>query len=338
VCDELLASARRGTCQAVAARFVDIEFSTGRDGSNFAELAHLLRRTLTTVTLQYCTVTAGELEALAGVFDLRDVRLQNCFVQLARHDNMLQHLGSATTLRHFESHGTSRQIGPRLTLPTLGLQVAELPASLRVLVLGGQTVTPECARALPRLARLQSLRVARFERDEDLAVLRRLESLETLAVGGIESEAGYAAIGDLRALRRLSLWWHADESVAWIAAMVRGNGSLVELDLSPGLFTMHRLPAVAGAVNLRRLVVRGLALDDEPLVLDNLPRLATLCFSRCRFAPSETLLDQTLERVPSVRHIQFHATIPKRRTDHLVALRERYAPLIHVDIDVPEMD
>lgn len=339
--DELVGAARRGHCQAEAARFVDIEFaaSGGRQGALFAEFVHLQRRTLARVVFEYCTVTASELEALGStLFELREFRLGNCFVQLARDDSLLAQLGASASLRHFETHGTARQIAPRLTVPTLGLRVAELPASLQVLVLGGQTVTSECARALPRLAELRVLRVARFEHDADLAVLRRLAKLELLALGGIQSEAGFAALGDLHALQRLALWWQHDECVPWVEALVRDAPQLVELDLNPGLFTTHRLPRVAGAARLERLVLRGLALDDAPLLLDELPRLSTLCFSRCRFAPSDTLLDETLERLPSVRVVQFHASIPKRRTDQLVALRERYAPHVTVMIDVADMD
>jgi hypothetical protein len=158
-------------------------------------------------------------------------------------------------------------------MPSLGLQIAELPTSLRTLVLGGQTITSACARALPLLTRLRALRAARFENDDDLAVLRLLPELETLSIGGVSSVSGYAAIGDVRSLRRLALWWQADECVPLIEAAL-ANDQLVELDLNPGQFTSHLLPRVAGLANLERLVLRSIALSDDTLELRALAALA----------------------------------------------------------------
>lgn len=326
-------TARRGDCQLERVRFIDIEFGCRRESDAFAQLMHLQRRTLKAVHFVYCTVTGAELETMsASLFDFRELRLNDCFVQLERTDDMTSYLGSANSLRHFEAHATTRRIAPRILMPSLGLQIAELPTSLRTLVLGGQTVTSACARALPQLTRLRALRAARFEHDEDIAVLRLLPELETLSIGGVSSASGYAAIGDVRSLRRLALWWQADECVPLIEAALAGD-QLVELDLNPGQFTSHLLPRIAGLRNLERLVLRSIALSDDTLALRELPRLHTLSFSRCRFAPSDTLLDDTLEHVPSLRTVVFHATIPKQRCAELVALRERLAPTIHVDID-----
>lgn len=295
----------------------------------------LQRRTLKAVHFVYCTVTGAELEAASqSLFDFRELRLSSCFVQLERADDMTMYLGaSGDSLQHFEAHATTRRVAPRIQLPSLGLHIAELPTSLRTLVLGGQTITSACARALPQLTRLRALRAARFENDEDLAVLRLLPELETLAIGGISSESGYAAIGDVRSLRRLALWWQADECVPMLEAAL-ANDRLLELDLNPGQFTTHLLPRVVGLASLERLVLRSIALSDDTLELRDLPRLHTLSFSRCRFAPSETLLDDTVEHVPSLRTVVFHATVPKQRCAELLALRERFAATqLHIDID-----
>jgi hypothetical protein len=335
ISDDILRTARRGDCQLERVRFIDIEFGDRvRESDAFTQLMHLQRRTLKAVHFVYCTVTGAELAAMSGsLFDFRELRLNDCFVQLERTDDMSTYLGSANSLQHFEAHATTRRLAPRMLMPSLGLQIAELPTSLCTLVLGGQTITSACARALPLLTRLRALRAARFENDDDIAALRLLPELETLSIGGVSSVSGYAAIGDVRSLRRLALWWQADECVPLIEAAL-ANDQLVELDLNPGQFTSHVLPRIAGLANLERLVIRNIALSDETMELRDLPRLHSLSFSRCRFAPSETLLDDTLEHVPSLRTVVFHATIPKQRCAELLALRERLASTTHVRIDI----
>jgi hypothetical protein len=68
--------------------------------------------------------------------------------------------------------------------------------------------------------------------------------------------------------------------------------------------------------------------------LRDLPRLHSLSFSRCRFAPSETLLDDTLEHVPSLRTVVFHATSAQAALRRAVGAARAPRGTTHVRIDI----
>jgi WD40 repeat protein/Leucine-rich repeat (LRR) protein len=135
------------------------------------------------------------------------------------------------------------------------------------------------ADTLLQLAKLPNLRALVLERTttgvDGLAALAKFPKLEELVVGSSDGVEGYANLGKMKALRRLTL---SDSGIGPQGFVhLKGLTQLEELDLSRTGATDESLAELSGLVNLRRLDLSNTRVTDKGFMhLKKLTKLNSL--------------------------------------------------------------
>lgn len=190
---------------------------------------------------------------------------------------------------------------------------------------------PEWLKWLPSQKRLRALSLigsgqSGHPSDADLAILRELPGLESLALDcSAVSAEGMAPIGGLSRLRKLSLYGlctsdlpNPDPASEAALSHLRGLKNLRELEIYGAGLTDASLSNLSGLENLRKLYLSDSTITDDALRhLADLPNLEHLVLDKTRVTGEGF---KHLRSLPKLERLSFREC--PIENDHLIHLRD----------------
>ncbi len=230
--------------------------------------------TLRNLDLRGATVTNRNLEHLAGLTELKALRLSGKSGATQVDDDGLVHIGKMTNLKAL--------LLDFLFVSDIGLQQLSGLKDLEELYLAGTLAGDDAIAVLKQFPKLKKLRLSQTQvSDEGLAGLKELSELQEidLSENSLIFDGGLKHLGELKSLQKLNLW-RVQVSNAGVEHLA-GLTNLEWLNLDNTQLSDDGLPALKNMQKLKFLHLGSTLVSDAGLVhLEGLTALEDLKVTR----------------------------------------------------------